>query len=115
MTPLWCTAPDAKIDGLIRHSDPDILRCFHLKHTDKELPFNYAAIKKKTKVGMKNSATQLLETDVTPLHIYVTNPELKGDLTTILASDDVVVTRAQLAGFFGRTFADRIGLMDFRE
>ena len=64
---------------------------------------------------MRSDVTHLLDTDVLPLHIYVTNREWKGDLAAVLASDVVVVTRAQLAGFFGRTFADRIGLMMFRE
>ena len=114
-TVVYKNCPGAKIDGFIWHLDPDVLRCFHFKHTINGSLFDYAAIRNKTTADMRSDVTHLLDTDVLPLHIYVTNREWKGDLAAVLASDVVVVTRAQLAGFFGRTFADRIGLMMFRE
>ena len=104
----------AKINGLIRHSDPAILRCFHFKHTEKVLLFDYASNRSNTLEDMNNNITPFLGTGVTPLHISLSTRVLKRDLTAILASDVVVVTRAQLAGFFGRTFADRISLMGFK-
>jgi hypothetical protein len=115
-TVVYKNCPGAKIDGFISHCNPYILRMFHFKHTTAGASlFDYAAIRNKTITDMQNDVTHLLDADVTPLHIYVSNRELNGDLSTVLASDVVVVTRAQLAGFFGRTFADRIGLMMSKE
>jgi len=105
----------AKVDGFIRHSNPKVLRCLHFRHTRRDKVFDYEATAAETVANMESSVRHRIEPDVELVHVYQSNRELKGDVGKILAGKDVVVTRSELTGFFGRTFAERIGLMFFKE
>ena len=108
---MYKNGKNAKIDGLIQHSNPAILRCFHYKHTLYNKPFVFANIISDTKADMANVVTPRLNSDVWPLHIYVTNRNMTGDREIIRTSDVVVISRSELIGFFSRTFGERIALM----
>lgn len=107
----------AEIDGFVRHSNPDIFRCFHFRYTKggtNEAVFDYESTQNRTvDDDMENSVTDQLDSNMKLLHIYISNRHLKGNYSTILTSDDVVVTRSELTGYFGRTFAERLFLMTF--
>ena len=110
-TVVYKNGQGAKIDGLIRHSDPAVLRCFHFDNNTKSGSFTYRNIRNQTTSDMRDYVTHRLDTDVKLLHIYVSSGEMKGSNEAILKGDDVVITRSELSGFFGRTFGERVDIM----
>jgi len=112
---VYKSCPDAEIDGMIRHSGPNVPRCLYFKRRadskHSSVTLDYDLTRKVTGADTKAGKLRKLGPNSKLVRVCVSYLDQSGNRAAVLEDHDVVVTRAEGHGFFGRTFADRFALM----
>jgi len=112
---VYKSCPDAEIDGMIRHSGPNVPRCLYFKRRAESIratdTFDYYWSRKVMEADTKARKLRKPGSDSNLVQVCVSYLDQSGNRAAVLEGNDVVVTRAEGHGFFGRTFADRFALM----
>jgi hypothetical protein len=104
----------AKTEAVTRDGAPmQLLRAMHMKHTVDNLPLTNETIWSEIERGQKMIAKVL---DIPPeqqVSVFLSNRIVESDVSasTVDIPRSVIVTRDQLHGFFGVTFAGRASAM----